>query len=123
MNTTPTPNTTDPRWEVARRTPLFTCGDDGFAELTGSLAPGAEPDLLHGLVVASQHPTGWFVHAVHGPLSEATAAEFAEVVQVRVYLLLTQGPGHETWSQAPDGIHWVSPSVDPRQATEERLAS
>lgn len=120
---TTSPHETHPHWELASATQVFTCDEATLEELARRFAPGVAHPAVEGLVLASRHPTGWFVHAVHAPLTDAETDTFKELVKVRVFLLLTDGPGHDTWLEAPDGIHWVSPALRPEEVTEELLAS
>jgi hypothetical protein len=121
---TTTPHETHPHWELASATRVFTSDTATLEELARRFAPDVAHPAVNGLVLASRHPTGWFVHAVQAPLTEAEAEAFEELVTMRVYLLLTEGPGRsDTWLEAPDGIHWVSPALRPEVVTEERLAS
>jgi hypothetical protein len=121
---TTTPHETHPHWDLASATRVFSCDAATLEELARRFAPDVAHPTIEGLVLASRHPTGWFVHAVHAPLTDAEVERFQELVQVRVFLLLTEGPGSsDTWLEAPDGIHWVSPALRPEDVAEELLAS
>ena len=60
-------------------------------------AVGLQPTYL-GVVVAREHPTGWFIRAsFQDGLDSDDVALFKEFVTQRVYVLLHDGPCVDTW--------------------------
>ncbi len=60
---------------------------DGDLAWRSSPTPGSRTRSVDGVLVATRHPTGWFLHAVRrDDLSEDQLAPFRELVTVRSYL-------------------------------------
>lgn len=104
-------STSDPLWEVAARTQIFTADEATVARLCTDRLSG-DAVAHDGVLVAQRHPTGWFVHGVR---SESLGAErlalFRELVTVRAHLLLTSGPHSPTWLAGPTDGEWRSPAT------------
>lgn len=102
---------TDPLWEVASATQVLAADRTTVASLaleSELREPRADVD---GVLVATRHPTGWFLHAVRrDDLSEDQLAAFREVVTVRSYLLLAHGPHAPAWRPSPVEEEWRSVS-------------
>ena len=82
----------DDNWALARSIQLTPCRDE--------LRRGHQ-----GVVMAEQHPAGWFISARFDPdLPQADLDHFAHFVQVRSYLLLDQGPQPGSWEVGADGV-------------------
>ena len=72
-----------------------------------------------GVVVASRHPTGWFIWAgFDARLSSEQIDDFTHFVLVRTYLLLEYGPGPEAWMSDADGV-WRALCVAPIPGAED----
>jgi hypothetical protein len=100
----------DPLWEVASATQMQVADAESVTELAAETVALAQA-TVEGVVVATRHPTGWFVHAVRsGELPESHVAPLQEVVTVRTYLLLAHGPG-AAWRPAPVADEWRSVSL------------
>jgi hypothetical protein len=100
---------TDPLWEVASATRILVADPTTVTSLSLESDP-SEPDAdVDGVLVASRHPTGWFLHAVRrDDLSADELAPFRELVIVRSYLLLAHGPGLPAWRPSPVEGEWRS---------------
>jgi hypothetical protein len=104
----------DPIWKVASRTEMFVADK----EVLSSLASVEEFEVhdveIDGVVVGTRHPTGWFVHAVRRQdLPEAQIGPFRELVTVRTYLLLAQGPIPPAWRPTTATGEWRSVCLSP----------
>jgi hypothetical protein len=100
---------TDPLWDVASATQVL------MADPKTVTALALEIDLRHpdadvdGVLVATRHPTGWFIHAVRrDDLPRAQLAPLRELVTVRSYLLLARGPEAPAWRRSPTDGEWRS---------------
>jgi hypothetical protein len=85
---------------------------DQIAELaqTIQVAPAREPlpSEQRGVVVARQHPTGWFISARYRPsLSAAEIDEFASFTEMQAHLLLESGPQDPSWQPDASG-RWLA---------------
>lgn len=100
---------TDPLWDVASATQILMAEPTTVTSLAvESELPEPGADVV-GVVVASRHPTGWFLHAVRrDDLSEDELAPFRESVTVRSYLLLASGPEAPVWRPSPVEGEWRS---------------
>jgi hypothetical protein len=99
----------DPLWDVAS-TPQILVADlqtvTSLAFETDACKPGV---TLDGVLIASRHPTGWFLHAVRrDDLPEDQVPAFRELVTVRSYLLLAHGPAAQAWHPSPIEDEWRS---------------
>jgi hypothetical protein len=97
----------DPLWDVASATQVLAADPKTVTSLaleTDLRQPAAAVD---GVVVATRHPTGWFMRAVRrDDLPEAELAPFRELVTVRSYLLLARGPEVPPWRCSPIDGEW-----------------
>lgn len=99
----------DPRWEVAASTQVFSADRDTVVGLVRECDSEAGDGGLDGVLIARSHPTGWFISAVRrADLPDEDLACFHEVVTVRTYLLLRQGPASRVWSPVPATDEWRS---------------
>ncbi len=75
---------TDPLWEVASATQILVADPTTVTSLSLE-SDLREPDAAaDGVLVASRHPTGWFLHAVRrDDLPTDQLAPFRELVTVR----------------------------------------
>jgi len=100
---------TDPLWQVASATQVLAADPTKVTSLaleSELRQPVAEVD---GVLVATRHPTGWFLHAVRrDDLSEGRLGAFREAVTVRSYLLLAEGPQAPAWRPSPVDDEWRS---------------
>ena len=56
---------TDPLWDVASATQVLVADpDDGDLAWRSRPTRGSRTPIVDGVLVATRHPTGWFVHAV-----------------------------------------------------------
>jgi hypothetical protein len=99
----------DPWWQVASATQVLVAHPTAVTSLAleGELPePNTEVD---GVLVATRHPTGWFLHAVRrDDLSDGRLDAFREAVMVRSYLLLSEGPQAPAWRRSPVEDEWRS---------------
>jgi hypothetical protein len=99
----------DAWWQAASATQMLAADPATVTSLAleGELGePTAEVD---GVLVATRHPTGWFLHAVRrDDLSEGRLDAFREAVTVRSYLLLSDGPQAPAWRRSPVEDEWRS---------------
>ncbi len=98
----------DPLWDVASATQVLVADPRTVTALAneGEAAGGATVD---GVLVAVRHPTGWFLHAVRrDDLPDDQLAPFRELVTVRSYLLLANGPEAPAWRLSPIAGEWRS---------------
>lgn len=96
--------TADVRWSIAADTEIGAVDGPTLDELAWGYDLGGSVD---GVLVATRHPTGWFVHGLRSAsMSRRQAREFAEFTTVRVYLLLHEGPRPPAWMPSPDGREW-----------------
>lgn len=100
---------TDPLWEVASATQILVADPTTVTSLSLE-SDLREPDAAaDGVLVASRHPTGWFLHAVRrDDLPTDQLAPFRELVTVRSYLLLAQGPEAPVWRPSRVDGEWRS---------------
>jgi hypothetical protein len=102
---------TDPLWDVASATQILVADLQTVTSLaleTDVRKPGV---ALDGILIATRHPTGWFLHAVRrDDLPEDQLAAFRELVKVRSYLLLAYGPQAHVWNASPIDDQWRSVS-------------
>ncbi len=106
-----TRRSTDPLWKVASATPIFAADAETVTRLVTGCGRAENEPPVDGVLVARRHPTGWFVHAVRRDALPADRLRFFdELVTVRSYLLLTQGPQVPVWTLTPGGS-WCSPAV------------
>jgi hypothetical protein len=100
---------TDPLWDVASATQILVADLETVTSLafeTGVRKPGVS---LDGILIATRHPTGWFLHAVRrDDLPEEQLTAFRELVTVRGYLLLAYGPQAQAWYPSPIEDEWRS---------------
>jgi len=102
----------DPRWELAASTPVLSADPKTVVGLVREVDAQAGERTLDGVLIACAHPTGWFLHAVRrDDLREEDLDHFHELVIVRNYLLLRQGPIPQVWRPAPVGQEWRSVAV------------
>jgi hypothetical protein len=100
---------TDPRWEVASATQVFVADPTTIASLARAYDLGGTPATLDGALIATRHPTGWFLHAARRhDLPEDQLPAFRELVTVRSYLLLTLGPEAPAWLASRVEGEWGS---------------
>jgi len=100
---------TDPQWEVAAATQILVADPTTVSRLAVESVLRQLDGEVVGVVVASRHPTGWFLHAVwRDDLSQEQLAPFRELVTVRTYLLLAQGPQAPAWLPSPVEGEWRS---------------
>jgi hypothetical protein len=101
----------DPLWDVASATQVLV-GDPTTVTGLARETEGECDAAVDGVLVAVAHPTGWFVHAVRrDDLPDAQLGAFRELVKVRTYLLLAQGPQAPAWRAAPIEGEWRSVSL------------
>ncbi len=94
----------DIRWSIAANTQIEMADRTALDELGWGYDLAGSVD---GVLCASRHPTGWFVHGLRSDsMSRTQAREFAEFTTVRVYLLLREGPRPPAWRLSPDGREW-----------------
>jgi len=99
----------DPQWELAAATQILVADPATVTSLALECHPRQPDAEVVGVMVASRHPTGWFIHAVRrDDLSEDQLAPFRELVTVRTYLLLAQGPQAPAWLPSPVEGEWRS---------------
>jgi hypothetical protein len=93
---------TDPLWDVASTIQVLEADPTTVTSLALE-TDVSEPDAaVEGVLVATRHPTGWFIHAVRrNDLSGAELAPVRELVTVRSYLLLSRGPEAPAWRRSP----------------------
>lgn len=102
----------DPRWAIAANTEIWTSDTATLARLASELEGVDQGEQVHGAVIASKHPTGWFVYALRSRLmSVEDSLHFAEFVTVRVFLLLVAGPRPLAWGTAREGTEWRAVSL------------
>lgn len=105
---------TDPRWAVARATPVFSARMTTIESLLWEVEIVPEPgvdgvDGVDGVLASRPHATGWFVWAVRrDDLEPELEALFRELVTVRTYLLLCEGTTSHLWRPVPSGDEWRS---------------
>ena len=81
-----------------------------MAGLVCEVDTNAREGPLDGVLIARPHPTGWFLSAIRrDDLRDEDLPHFREVVTVRAYLLLRQGPVSRVWSPVPGVREWRSP--------------
>jgi hypothetical protein len=101
----------DPLWKVAASTQVFTADQRTVDRLAGEVDAVHRDAPYDGLLIARPHPTGWFVWAVRrDDLTDEDLGYLRELVVVRTYLLLRQGPGATVWSPIPGHAEWRSPA-------------
>ena len=111
--------TADPMWEVAAATQILVADAETVTRLARETTL-VELDRIEAVLVATRHPTGWFVHAVRRvDLPDAHVHPLRELVTVRTYLLLTQGPQPPAWRPAPEPGQWRSISLSPARELAE----
>lgn len=102
----------DPRWDVAASTQVFSADLRTVVALVREVDAAASEAMLDGVLLARSHPTGWFLWAVRrDDLRGEDLAHFNELVTVRTYLLLRQGPVPRVWRATPGGHEWRSPAA------------
>lgn len=110
----------DPWWQVASATQVLVADPATVTSLAleGELRqPNAEVD---GVLVATRHPTGWFLHAVRrDDLPEGRLGAFGEAVTVRGYVLLAEGPQAPAWRPSPLDHEWRSVWYSPARELSE----
>jgi hypothetical protein len=100
---------TDPLWQVASATQILVADPTTVTSLSLESDLGEPDAAVDGVLVASRHPTGWFLHAVRrSDLPADQLAPFRELVTVRSYLLLAQGPESPAWRPSPVEGEWRS---------------
>lgn len=100
---------TDPLWDVASATQVLVADPKSVMSLAPEPAPGEPDKIVDGVLVATRHPTGWFLHAVRrDDMSEDQVEAFRELVTVRSYLLLSRGAEEPAWRSAPLVGEWRS---------------
>ena len=99
----------DPLWDVAASVQVLPASCFPADSYVGELVERARRDGEYGVLVARRHPTGWFVQAVRrNDLSVEELATLRELVTVRAYLLLQNGPLAPVWSSDPLVGAWHS---------------
>jgi hypothetical protein len=100
---------TDPQWDLAAGTQILVADLATVISLAPDRYPHQPDAEVVGVLVASRHPTGWFIHAVRrDDLSANQLALFRELVTVRSYLLLAYGPQSPAWLPSPVEGEWRS---------------
>jgi hypothetical protein len=103
-----------PMWNVASGTEMFVADNEVLSSLASVAAFEPHDAEIDGVVVATRHPTGWFVHAVRrDDLPEAQIGPFRELVTVRTYLLLAHGPMAPAWRPTGAFAEWRSVCLSP----------
>jgi hypothetical protein len=99
----------DPRWELAASTQVFRADPSTIVGLVREVDPEASVRALDGVLIARSHPTGWFLSAIgRDDLRGEDLNHFHELVTVRTYVLLRQGPVRHVWRPAPGDHEWRS---------------
>ncbi len=99
----------DPRWELAASTQVFVADHGTIVSLVREVDQEASGGGLDGVLIARSHPTGWFLCAVRrDDLRGEDLSHFNELVTVRTYLLLREGPVPRVWRPAPGDREWRS---------------
>lgn len=100
---------TDPRWQVAASIRVVSADRQTVNRLVREVDTDAGERELDGVVIGRRHPTGWFIHAVRrDDLAGEDLDSFRDLVTVRSYLLLRQGPVPPLWKPAPGAHEWRS---------------
>ena len=100
---------TDPFWEVASATQIFAADPATVTGLARATDVGQLDATLDGILTATRHPTGWFVHGVRrDDLPGEHVRLFRELVTVRTYLLLARGPEAPAWLPSTVPGEWLS---------------
>lgn len=115
---------TDPLWEVASATRILVAEQTTLTSLACRTDTEKPDATLDGILIATRHPTGWFLHAVRrSDLPEDQLAAFRELVTVRSYLLLAYGTHTPVWFPSPIEGEWRSVSFSmTRELSELRGA-
>jgi hypothetical protein len=103
---------TEPFWAVASATQIFLADPATVASLASATYVGQHDAAPDGILTATRHPTGWFVHGVR--LDDLPAEQirlFRELVTVRTYLLLAHGPEAPAWLPSTVPGEWLSLSL------------
>lgn len=88
----------DSRWAVASGIQMFPVDDLTLDLLAGEAGLAAADQPVEAMIIGRRHPTGWFLHAQRRhSLAGDTLSSLRELVTVRCYLLLTDGPRPEIW--------------------------
>jgi hypothetical protein len=106
------PRRSDPLWQVAASTQVF-AADRATVDILTRQVEAEDVDLVYdGLLIARPHPTGWFLWAVRrDDLHQEALGHFRELVTVRAFVLLSQGPVPRLWTPMPVGHpEWRSPA-------------
>ena len=99
----------DPQWDIASATQILVADPTTVTSLALESDPRQLDADVDGVLVATRHPTGWFLHAVRrDDLPEDQFAPFRESVTVRSYLLLAHGPEAPAWRPSPIEGEWRS---------------
>ncbi len=99
----------DPRWELAASTQVFVSTRETVVRLVREVHAEAGERVLDGVLIARRHPTGWFLSALRcDDVPAHDRDHFRELVTVRSYLLLRDGPEPRLWGVAHVGHEWRS---------------
>jgi hypothetical protein len=99
----------DPLWDVASATQVLGADPKTVTSLALETDLRQPDTAVDGVLVATRHPTGWFIHAVRrDDLPRDQLAPFRELVTVRSYLLLARGPEASAWRRSPTDGEWRS---------------
>lgn len=111
---------TDPLWEVASATQILLADPTTVTSLALETDVRQADTEVDGVLVATRHPTGWFLHAVRRhDLSEDQLDPFRELVTVRSYLLLAHGPEAPAWRPSATEGEWRSVWYSPARQLSE----